>query len=469
MIKINVISLLILIVFVFPQIAQGKGFVKGEGRFISKKGDSLTFIKSQLLYSASKDILTKELVSMGLDPAHFWEQYDSKFLASFAPKLENMLRPFGDDEEGKKRATLDDNFQRRLRHKKLILLEKFGGLKKILTSYLVKRMTRATGSNEVIYMSIMAKVNRKKLNRIYMKFTRVEEAKFYQKIYFTPVIELQGISWPEIGVEVISDFKNTTEVSWQRWLKDQFGDGGTQVIVTSLDKDITKISEFLKLPPVVSINTPDESSGEEIVISSSEFGRSLWIKAHFFINKSNYDKIFKQLDYNISGEMRVYDLDTKKIIHFQDIKKENRSVSAKNEESISSTVATTLFQFPLRQFKRLGKKLMTRHLPKEIDIFVEGHRNMRDIYKLQKILDQLGVTIQLSSQIKEYTANGTCLLQIGYLGPFERIKEMLNKVKMISLSNDLQVSFLESEDQKYSLSITKRFDEAGLESKGTEK
>jgi hypothetical protein len=54
-------------------------FVDGEGHFFAKDSDSLSFVKKQLLSSAFRNVMTKELDAMGLDSKLFWQQYDKKF------------------------------------------------------------------------------------------------------------------------------------------------------------------------------------------------------------------------------------------------------------------------------------------------------------------------------------------------------------------------------------------------------
>ena len=65
--------------------------IEGEGRFISEEGDSLPFIKEQLLFNSFQDVITKYLKKQGLDSNLFWEKHEQRFDAFFT-YIEKELR-----------------------------------------------------------------------------------------------------------------------------------------------------------------------------------------------------------------------------------------------------------------------------------------------------------------------------------------------------------------------------------------
>ena len=80
-------------------------YVAGEGHFSSKEGDSLSFIKSQLLYNAFRDVISKELKSMKLDDRKFWRNYEEKFSQQFEPTAKALKKSFSNKKNRKSKKT----------------------------------------------------------------------------------------------------------------------------------------------------------------------------------------------------------------------------------------------------------------------------------------------------------------------------------------------------------------------------
>ena len=177
-------------------------FVSGEGRFFAQDEDSLSFVKKQLLYSAFRDVLSKEMSAIGLDSGTFWTAYDQKFDNYFEPikqKLKNTYKIVDGEEVSEKQK---EAYQKKLRRKKLTLMAKYGRLGRAITSYSIKKMTRSTQMANSRYLNLQAKVNRKLLSSLFRKFTLSSERRRYKKLYLTVNFSLEDMSWVDLGVGV---------------------------------------------------------------------------------------------------------------------------------------------------------------------------------------------------------------------------------------------------------------------------
>ena len=138
-------------------------YINGEGHFTSEEGDSLNFIRNQLLSSAFKDILSKELKNLGLDADLFWLRYDQKFNQSFEPTKEKLEKQYG--------AQKRKEFKKALRIKRRVAQRNYANIHRAIGQYSVKKTSRSPRFPKSHTISVQAKVNRSVLHRIYLNFT----------------------------------------------------------------------------------------------------------------------------------------------------------------------------------------------------------------------------------------------------------------------------------------------------------
>ena len=151
------------LLFCFSVAAASLSHVEGEGRFYSNDGDSIAFVKKQLLYQAYRDIFSKELQAMNLDHELFWKKYDGKFEEYFNPIHEGLKTKY---KISKNYKGNNPSFEVALRRKRLVLKSKFGRLNRAIRSYSEKKMSRSTQMPNSRYINVTAKVSRKVLNNI---------------------------------------------------------------------------------------------------------------------------------------------------------------------------------------------------------------------------------------------------------------------------------------------------------------
>src|SRR5688572_2944400 len=84
------ILVLLLTLFTLPALAQ-QDYTSGEGHFGAQEGDKPDFVKAQLLYEATKDVVTKEMAAMGFNHELFWQKYNERLNASLKI-LEDSLK-----------------------------------------------------------------------------------------------------------------------------------------------------------------------------------------------------------------------------------------------------------------------------------------------------------------------------------------------------------------------------------------
>src|SRR5690606_31097163 len=131
----------------------------------------VTFIRSQLLFAATKDAINKELQNMGLNAQGFWQQLDQQFENSFSAVAEELRAKHGLDQENVS-ARSRKNYEQELRARKLTAKSHFGSLARAVSSYSIKNQSRSTQGNSTRYMTIQARIDRRALNSIYSDFMR---------------------------------------------------------------------------------------------------------------------------------------------------------------------------------------------------------------------------------------------------------------------------------------------------------
>jgi hypothetical protein len=413
-------TFIITIVLLCSISVQANSYIDGRGHFFSKNNDSLKFIKDQLLTSAFRDILTKELKNMGLDAAHFWQQFDAKFEDFFLPIKESLGIKYKiaeaktpEKDKGRYRDTLRS---RRLRSK-----SKFGNLKRVIQSYSIKKFSRSTKMSNSRYVSLSAKVNRKRLRNIFFKFTQEGKARHFKNLYITADFQLEAMTWLDAGVSVESDFTNVIKEHWKKWFLQNMNSHVDNIIITDiLTKE--KISAFRRM-------NDDKSSAGELnsdISNFDEFGYSLWLKIKTKIKKVDDDNIMNTREFVVSGDFLLIDLRSNKLVNYFDFINEKKKMNIENAHDLSSNLASMVYRIPIANYQEIPKSLSS--LPEKINsvgLEFNNVRNIQDLFKIKKLLASKGIAYRFESQINSYSGRiGN--LDLSYQGTGESIIQTLN-------------------------------------------
>ncbi|TDJ05650.1 MAG: hypothetical protein E2O68_06195, partial [Deltaproteobacteria bacterium] len=206
--------LISIFIFLFMASSQASDYISGQGRFYAADGDSIQFIKKQLLYNAFRNVINKDLKHQGLNDKRFWEIFDQKFEESFAEIKETLQTKYKIQEGEKIDPKVQEKYKKALRAKRLVLRTKFSSLGRAISSYAIKTITRSPKYPKSRFLSLQAKVDRKILNRIYFRFIKSGENKKFSSLIISPTLSLTNLTWDELGVEVKNDL---TEVIYGHW------------------------------------------------------------------------------------------------------------------------------------------------------------------------------------------------------------------------------------------------------------
>lgn len=440
-------------------VSASNDLTSGEGRFISKDGDSLSFIKKQLLYASVRDIITKELSLMGHSSEVFWAKYNEKFDNYFSSVKDNLDKSYGlTDESVKLTGKKKERYDNSLRSKKLTLKARYGKLQKILSSYSIKKMSRSPQFPNSRYMNIQAKVNRKLLNEIFYGYTRGGEKRIYKNLFVTVEFSMRDMSWQDLGVELENDFTSVLKEHWKRWFEDKFkGKVNNVVLTTSYEEE--KLDSHLKMlsEASTSLNNISNIEGELENTQSSallsvddELKDSLWMKVKVNIRKISDDQTFKKRTFDFGGEYLLFDLKSNRLASHYDFISEEATYSTVKD--LSSNSASLVYRLPVAKWESLIKDIS--HFPLGRDSFrvdIVGANSVRQINEVEKYLASQGLTHNLKVKIDSFNRD-RAQLKVYFKGSAEDLKSTLLSTKNLEIDNQKKIYF-ENEDNPFMINL----------------
>ena len=154
---------ILILISVFPCIAFAK-YLTGEGEFLSVETDSPGFVKSQLVYSAKKNILNDYLNSLDLSPQDFWQGFENKISTNLEKRLESIENQITKQRENK---DFDKILELETKKRSLILSKRAKLLDRarVFTSYSILERSQSVGNPSLKFIKMKVKINRNLLKR----------------------------------------------------------------------------------------------------------------------------------------------------------------------------------------------------------------------------------------------------------------------------------------------------------------
>lgn len=420
--------------------ALASNYIKGSGQFSSAEGDSLTFIKAQLLSKATKHIIDTELKAMGHDNELFWQAYNEKFDQYFEPILEKLKSRMGMNVEDESTISVKkkQKYFKALRSKKLKLKSRYGRLDKVIKSYAIEKMSRSSQFPSSRYMKIKAIVNRKKLNKLYFKFIRTEKNRFFRNLYVSIDFDMKNITWSDFGVEVEKDIKDVIAEHWKRWLEDNLKNIVGNIKIASSD-DKNKLRERYKIPmkEISSITATtaenEKSDGTFMILSDSTVG-ALWLKVNIEVKGKEADSLLRIRKCEFKGDFVLIDMNNNNMLSHYDFVTQSLNVfDNKVTSSLSSRVAGLIYRLPLTKFSKFPKILSTVTNNKRfVELSVKNGESMNEIYSFRELLQDKGVTLDAGFSVSSFTKETTRGM-LSYRGESSKLISILAKLDGVSL------------------------------------
>lgn len=442
------IRFFILLCFFCNFVVAGESDLKfdGEGRFISEEGDSLPFVKEQLLFNAFQDVITKYLKKQDLNADLFWEKHNQKF-ENFFKHVEKDLRDNFQTigpETGENLVKLE----KEIRVKKLERKAQYGMLNRVIKSYSINSMTRAPNMPKARYINISAQVDNNLLNQIYFDYASPKKLVKGYNLYLLPLFSLSNMSWSDTGVDTMKSFSMVVSDHWKKFLEEGLKDQINQIILLNEDSqaDLRSVFEgtrrdkgFFELGEIGKSNFSGLDDGFLLLVK---------VKMKKISEKILLKKIQIELDLNYV----LVDMRNNKIIDFSDIPKKQTSFLTDNSSQLSSSVATSIYRMPLEEFSRIKRDINENLRNANVGYLkVNNINTVEDLFGLQETLRSKGVPFQLSSKIHSLNANEG-VLEFEFNGNQEQLTKFLKGIEREKLVDGREITFEENSGD-YTLAI----------------
>lgn len=419
--------------------AHGK-YIKGEGRFYANPDDSLAFIKNQLLNSAFQDVLSKELKEMGLASDLFWTNYNKKFDEYF-DSIHEELKDKYKDKDGK----ISDrrNYEKELRHKRLVLKSNFGQLTRLISSYSVIKMSRSTHMANNCFISVKAKVKSNDLSKVYYQYIRVGTERDFKTLFLTTTFRLDSGTWSDVGVQNETDFTSVVQEHWQQKLREILGPQELKIVLTNQDYE-EKLTKYVSMPRNLveqlqkHANLGNESDSREIAIrpEGDALQDSLWLNINMTLTKVGLDAATGNIKFSLAGGIYLRETAGGKIVDFDDFDPAQVTFSTKDSHSLSSNIASLVYGLPMTKIGQLPKIISSiRSLKKITHLVVQGANSVNEVFQIGELLQNKGATLQLEAKILAINEDKS-VISVEYVGEEQAFFEFLRAQNGLELNAD---------------------------------
>jgi hypothetical protein len=422
----------ILIVLILALNCSASDYIDGEANFLSKDGDSLSFIKKQLISNAFKKVFDKELKELDLDYTTFWDNYNAKFDEYFLKIKKGIDEKYVDKETGQVPASKKDQYERYLRRKRLSAKTKYGRLSRAIKSYSIKKISKSVTMRNSHYLNLTAVVNKKALTDIYYKFIGVSSLRTFRTLYLDVDYKLVNTNWLELGVESEKDFVDVVSGHWRSKLEASVGHIFTNGLVFVNDEHRARINKRMKMSSEV-ISAVDVSTLDE---SQLELNNSLFMRVDVIVTKEGADDILKKIDLIFNGGMIVTDLKDNSIVTFHDFVREKSSFSTLDSHTLSSNIASLVYRLPMPKIQMMRKIVEENvKMKKRFSLLLKGTKSADEAYSFIKTLKEKGVLYYFDGELISLR-NDEARLDVQYSGDKEKALNVLTKMISLKLPNE---------------------------------
>ena len=390
-------------------------YVVGEGRFYRRDGDSSAFVQKQLLYSAFRDAITKELNEMGLDSKRFWNNYEAKFEESFKSVGESVRKGFV-DKRGSLPRSARAKYEKALRLKRLSSKSTFGNLNKAVSSYAIKnRAAPSAKSPRSHRVTVNARVDRRVLHRTYLLFTSDRQMGAFQKLFVSVDVRTKNIEGFDPRTGRSDNFAQVVLDNWGEWF---------QKNMQGLFREVVRVEN----PGSMGL----ESASRER--DKTAFGGALWLKVNVQIEQISEDRLFRYGDFVTKVDFLLLDLTTDSAVAYADLE-ETKARLQSDSKDLASELAGIVYRKPLEEFSKMrdsaGRFSTDR---KSLELTIGNVSNLLDILELSEYISDRGIVHRIMPHISSY--DGTeALITLGFSGKRESVLAFLKGLDKKTFSN----------------------------------
>ena len=420
----------LLLILSFSTAIAANKFIKGRGQFVSTEDDSHGFVTKQLTHEAFRDIISKELKNVGLNPELFWQKVDEELEQRYA-EIDKSLRT---------KYKMDDNpssaqvraYRRVLRYRKLKLRRTYGKISNVVTRYVVNKVSRSQKDPNYRYIKMEGEVNRVALNKLYYKFVRGKKSSEYGSIFLDVDFVLDNVSYSELNIENENDFEDVVIKSWLDWFSKNKPANIANIEVLTEDNE-AKLVEYMKLPSeTMLMNIPEN------------FVNSLLLKVEVQISKVKFDKELNRYDFKYEGSAFLKDLQTNLNITTYSLASENKSYLVTENINLANILANHVYKLALGSFPEMVSSIKSLTPITSIQrVSVENYSNMGTLQRLLKQLKEKGIKYSLQTEIDNISRNRAEFV-LYFDGETQELKGLFSDLN--AAKNDLSFELIDREN-----------------------
>ena len=395
----------------------------GEGSFAPHAGDSTAFIKEQLEYQAFKNVISRELSAMNLDPQVFWQNHLSQFEDSFEPERKKLQENF----EQKNLSAKE--YQDALRTRRLSAMSRYGKLNQLIKSHLIKKRSRSSIAPYIRHLKMEATVDRKALARLYFKtIQRNNASQDYTRIYLSTEFQLQGENWTQVGVKKKSDFTETLKFHWKKWFEEHYKSVTEVIPVDAANWEYLK--NYLRIPHSETKAGHYDNSNAP---APRQFRDGLWVLVKIHLKKMEGSALAKKRSFQIEGNLIMIDLNTRKIALHKDFTPIKRSFAFTSPHKLSSELATMIWKLPLPVFK--SKPSRTTLDVKRMGLVFRDIDSIRELLQTRELLSNRGLRMGFNPRIAVYSGSYG-IIELQYQGDTDKALSVVRSLNGTALNKE---------------------------------
>ncbi len=407
---------------------QASNFVKGEGKFISQSEDNYEFVKEQLIHEAIKSIVTKKIQDMGLNADLYWEKYNERLNNAYSSLEENLKAKYNITE--KSSASQLNAYRKNLRLKKHNMRKSFGRMNKMLSKFVIKKISRSQKNPNYRMIRLEGSVDTSLLTKEYYALIRGTKQSDYGSLFIYPHFSLENITYSELGIDNENDFNGEISRNWLKWFSSNKPGNIANIELIGREKE-ELLNTYMKIP-------------NDMVLSQvpEVFVNSLLIEIEAKILKVKYESKINSYEFKYGGEAFLRDLQSNLIIGSYEIPSEVKYYNLKENSNLANIVANHVYQMVRASFPQMIKNVKELTPITTINkVQLSNYKNTSAVKSFISLAEERGVKYSIKLEYESLNKDSADLL-LYFDGSTEEVKSYFEQLK--SAKKDLSYEVVES-------------------------
>ncbi len=411
-------------------------FTRGEGKFRAEDYDNYEFIKSQLIYEGFLDIISKEIEKMGLSKEIFWAKFNERLnekLVSIESSLKTQMNITPES------SSKDiEEFNKKMRLKRLKLRERFGGLYSVVPKWVVKKISRSSANPDLRYISIEGKVNTTKLSKLYYEFVKGRQQSEYGTLYLNVEYKLNGFSYSDLEIKNENDFSGVVNRNWVEWFEKNKPQNIANIELLS-ESNKESLESYLKLPQ------------KRMLVEIPEvFINSLLLDIKVELTRVYYNKETEEYRFSYKGAAYLRDLQSNLIVDTYEFSEKTKSYQVREGINLANVVANQTYQLVKDQFRKVQKDIKELTESTQLkSIYLIKYANIDEVKAFIELIENRGIKYSIKARLDSINQSRSNI-SVYFDGELSELKALLISLQsakkdllfeLVDTNNDLGIKF----------------------------